>query len=122
MRPSSGNLTVVRRPGSRCRPTSRRCSRPQANCRRGGDEYAFEYKWDGVRAIAFVDAGGVTLHSRNQIDITFKYPEIQPLARALGRRRVILDGEIVTLDDAGRPSFLRLQQRMQVSSGPRSRA
>jgi bifunctional non-homologous end joining protein LigD len=82
---------------------------------RPGD-YAFEYKWDGVRAIASVETGGVALHSRNGIDITFKYPELQPLARALDNRRVILDGEIVTLDDAGRPSFPRLQQRIQVSS------
>jgi bifunctional non-homologous end joining protein LigD len=80
------------------------------------DQYAFEYKWDGVRAIAYVDGGAVTLHSRNGLDITFKYPELQPLAAALEGRRAILDGEIVCLNDAGHPSFSNLQQRMQVAN------
>jgi bifunctional non-homologous end joining protein LigD len=80
------------------------------------DDYAFEYKWDGVRALAYVDGGRLALRSRNNLDITFKYPELHPLADALAGRRAILDGEIVTLDDAGQPSFPRLQQRMQVAS------
>jgi bifunctional non-homologous end joining protein LigD len=80
------------------------------------DQYAFEYKWDGVRGIAYVEPDGLKLHSRNGLDITFKYPELQPLAAALDGRRAILDGEIVCLHDAGHPSFPHLQQRMQVSS------
>lgn len=88
----------------------------------GGDlpvdlnNYAFEYKWDGVRGIAYVDGITLSLRSRNGLDITFKYPELQPLAAALDGRRAILDGEIVCLNDAGHPSFSNLQQRMQVTS------
>ena len=80
------------------------------------DQYAFEYKWDGVRAIGYVEPDSLKLHSRNGLDITFKYPELQPLAAALDGRRAILDGEIVCLNEAGHPSFPHLQQRMQVSS------
>ncbi|HLL91073.1 MAG TPA: non-homologous end-joining DNA ligase [Tepidisphaeraceae bacterium] len=79
--------------------------------------WTFEYKWDGVRAIAFCRAGGkLTLHSRNKLDITHKYPELHALADALDGRPAILDGEIVALDADGRPSFPRLQHRMHVAS------
>src|SRR3954454_19377382 len=80
------------------------------------DNYCFEYKWDGVRAIAYVDgATGLRLESRNQLDITRRYPELRALADALADHRVVLDGEIVALDDVDRPSFSRLQQRMHVN-------
>jgi bifunctional non-homologous end joining protein LigD len=78
--------------------------------------YNFEYKWDGVRAIALYDGSKLRLHSRNGLDITARYPELGPLAAALGRgRRIVLDGEIVAIDDAGRPSFPLLQRRMHVN-------
>lgn len=80
------------------------------------DRYAFEYKWDGVRALSLIDGKTIKLLSRNGLDITFKYPELHPLAKALGGRRAIIDGEIVALDDVGRPSFARLTHRMQISS------
>jgi bifunctional non-homologous end joining protein LigD len=75
-------------------------------------DYAFEYKWDGVRAISFWDGKRLKLHSRNQLDITRRYPELTELGPALGKRGAIVDGEIVALDDDGRPSFTRLQRRM----------
>lgn len=75
-------------------------------------DYAFEYKWDGVRAIAFWDGKRLKLHSRNQLDITRRYPELMDLGLALGKGGTILDGEIVALDEDGRPSFPRLQRRM----------
>src|SRR3954451_13755393 len=81
--------------------------------------YLFEYKWDGVRAIAYIDgprgSSGFRIESRNQLDITRRYPELQALAEALADHRVVLDGEIVALDDVDRPSFSRLQQRMHVN-------
>ena len=81
-----------------------------------GDDWAFEFKWDGVRAIGYWDGRRLTLSSRNQLDITTNYPELQALGEALGPdRRVVLDGEIVALDDLDRPSFTQLQRRMKVT-------
>ena len=79
-----------------------------------GRGWAYEFKWDGVRAVAYVEDGRVRLRSRNDLDITPAYPELQPLGPALGSRPAVLDGEIVALDDDNRPSFSRLQQRMHV--------
>ena len=67
--------------------------------------WSFEVKWDGVRAIAFWDSKRLRLISRNLLDITHRYPELQPLGPTLACRSAILDGEIVALDDAGAPSF-----------------
>lgn len=78
--------------------------------------WAFEYKWDGVRALAFVDGGELCLQGRRNDDITVRYPELAGLGPALGVRAVALDGEIVALDDKGRPSFQLLQHRMHVAS------
>ncbi|GAA0344596.1 hypothetical protein GCM10010151_37910 [Actinoallomurus spadix] len=75
-------------------------------------EYGWELKWDGVRAVAYVQGGSVRLMSRNDKDITRSYPELAALARML-RRPAILDGEIVALR-GGRPSFATLQSRMHV--------
>src|SRR6266545_3614013 len=69
------------------------------------DAWGFEFKWDGIRALAYVDGGRVRLQSRTGDDITPRYPEIHPMGRALGSAEVILDGEIVALDEKGRPSF-----------------
>lgn len=77
----------------------------------GAAGWAFEMKWDGIRAIAEVADGAVRLASRNGIDITGTYPELDRLADALDGD-AILDGEIVSLNPAGRPEFARLQKRM----------
>ena len=74
--------------------------------------WSFEYKWDGVRAICSWNGRSLTLQSRNQLDITRRYPELQELREALPRAETILDGEILALDETGRPSFARLQHRM----------
>lgn len=74
-------------------------------------DWLFEIKWDGYRAIAFIDDGRVRLVSRNQNDLSAQFPELAPLAKFVKARRAILDGEIVALDDAGRPSFSLMQQR-----------
>jgi bifunctional non-homologous end joining protein LigD len=76
------------------------------------EEWAVEMKWDGVRAIARVADGRVTLTSRNALDLTATYPELQELAGRVHADGAVLDGEIVALDPSGRPSFSRLQQRM----------
>jgi bifunctional non-homologous end joining protein LigD len=78
--------------------------------------WGFEFKWDGIRALAYVDGGRVRLISRTGEDITPRYPEIHAMGRALGSREVILDGEVVALDENGRPSFEQIQQRMGLTS------
>ena len=82
----------------------------------GDDQWAFEIKWDGVRALAYSEPGRIRFESRNGNDITVSYPELRPLNRALSSHRAILDGEIVAFDEQGRPSFPRLQSRMHVAS------
>jgi len=79
-----------------------------------GPGWAFEFKWDGVRAIAAVAGDQLRLYSRNGNDITGGYPELAALSGLIEARRVLLDGEIVTLGAAGRPDFGLLQQRMHV--------
>jgi bifunctional non-homologous end joining protein LigD len=83
---------------------------------RDGDRWGYEIKWDGVRAIAYGEPGRLRLVSRNLRDITPQYPEVGALARDLGARHVVLDGELVAFDAEGRPSFQRLQPRMHVKS------
>src|SRR6266700_5527659 len=80
------------------------------------ERYGFEFKWDGIRAISFWDGRALRLQTRTRNDVTPRYPELAPLARALGSRQVVLDGEIVALDERGRPSFEHLQQRMGLTA------
>lgn len=81
--------------------------------------YGFEYKWDGVRALAYWDGSRLDLESRNLLDITGQYPELQRLGEHLRAKSVVLDGEIVAFNDKGRVSFLRLSHRMHVVNAKR---
>ena len=83
---------------------------------RDEQRFGFEVKWDGIRTVLFCDHGHVYLQGRNFGDFTPRYPEVRELARELGARRVVLDGEVVAFDDEGRPSFERLQARMNLGS------
>ena len=80
--------------------------------------WAFEIKWDGVRALAYSEPGRIRFESRNGNDITGGYPELRALNRALSSHSAILDGEIVAFEESDshppRPSFGRLQSRMHV--------
>jgi bifunctional non-homologous end joining protein LigD len=87
-----------------------------ADLPRNDKDYGFEIKWDGVRTVAYVEGGRVRLESRTLRDVTRQYPELRKLGREMGSRRAVLDGEIVALDEQGRPSFQRLQPRMHVTS------
>lgn len=88
--------------------------------RHDADDWAFEMKWDGVRAIATVqaatddDPGAVTLTSRNGLDMTDTYPELVELARCV-KHNCVLDGEIVAFGDGGNPEFGRLQRRIKLT-------
>jgi bifunctional non-homologous end joining protein LigD len=76
--------------------------------------WLFEIKWDGVRAMARIKNGDLTLLARAGGDITKRYPELASLPEALAAREAILDGEIVALDARGHSDFERLQERMHV--------
>jgi bifunctional non-homologous end joining protein LigD len=76
--------------------------------------WGYEFKWDGVRAIVYLEAGRIRVVSRNDRDVTDSYPELRGLLSPFPRRRLILDGEIVALDSRGAPDFSLLQQRMHV--------
>lgn len=80
-----------------------------------GDGWAYEFKWDGQRAIVEIGSVATRLFSRNGNIITANYPElVAGIPPALGSHTAVLDGEIVTLDRAGRPSFRLLQRRMHL--------
>jgi bifunctional non-homologous end joining protein LigD len=83
--------------------------------------WAFEIKWDGVRAILYVEGGRVRALSRNDLDVTSSFPELAEIGKHLGMTTCVLDGEIVALDDEGRPSFARLQRRLHVRDGREAR-
>ena len=73
------------------------------------DGWYFELKWDGFRTIAEKDRQGVRLYSRNQNDLTKRFPSIVEAVRSLDN--VILDGEICALDERGHPRFEWLLNR-----------
>jgi bifunctional non-homologous end joining protein LigD len=80
------------------------------------EEWGFEIKWDGIRALAFIDGGRIRLVNRNERDVTKQYPELRALGPELGSHEAILDGEIVSFDEHGYPSFEQLQRRMHLSA------
>ncbi len=82
-------------------------------------DWLFELKWDGYRAVAFIDDGRLHLVSRSQNDLTAQFPELGSLPEFVKAKRAILDGEIVALDDEGRPSFSLMQQRTGFQPGKR---
>ncbi len=82
-------------------------------------EWLFEIKWDGYRAVAFVEDGRVRLVSRSQNDLTAQFAELGTLPQFVKAERAVLDGEIVALDDEGRPSFSLMQQRTGFQPGKR---
>jgi bifunctional non-homologous end joining protein LigD len=75
------------------------------------DNHFFEVKWDGLRAILFLQQGKLELQNRNLRDVTASYPEIQNVAEKIRARKAIIDGEVVVLSEKGTPDFGRLQGR-----------
>jgi bifunctional non-homologous end joining protein LigD len=74
-------------------------------------EWLFEIKWDGYRAVSFIENGKLRLVSRNQNDLTAQFSELRELPRFVKAENAILDGEVVALDEQGRSSFSLMQQR-----------
>jgi bifunctional non-homologous end joining protein LigD len=87
-----------------------------------GAEWLFEIKWDGYRAVAFIENGKVRLVSRNQNELTPRYPELKDLPKFVHAKSAILDGEVVALDEQGRASFSLMQQRTGFRPGGRRAA
>jgi bifunctional non-homologous end joining protein LigD len=79
------------------------------------DGWAFEVKWDGMRALTFIDGDRWRVQSVNQRDVTRSWPELAGLPESLPAGTALLDGELVATDDEGRPDFGRLQHRMHVT-------
>lgn len=75
-------------------------------------DYGFEVKWDGIRALIAVDEGTVRIHSRNHMDITAQFPELSA-PESFRVSGALFDGEIVCLDEAGKPIFKNVINRMQ---------
>jgi bifunctional non-homologous end joining protein LigD len=78
------------------------------------ERWAYEVKWDGIRVIARIAGGALELRNRSGIDITTRYPDLAGAPATGGEHDLLLDGEVVALDETGRPSFERLQRRMHV--------
>jgi bifunctional non-homologous end joining protein LigD len=76
-----------------------------------GSDWTYEVKWDGYRALAVKTGSRVRLISRNEKDLTRDYPSVVTAVASLRAKDLILDGEIVALDQDGRPSFQRLQHK-----------
>jgi bifunctional non-homologous end joining protein LigD len=76
------------------------------------DAWSFEIKWDGVRALAYIDGRRLALVSRNGHSLLAQFPELHDIGKAFAARRLILDGEVVTFDKKGRSSFQRLAPRL----------
>ncbi len=78
------------------------------------DDWVYEIKWDGVRAICYLDQGDLRMVSRNGNRMDRQYPELAILPHHINARQAILDGEIASLDARGVPSFEQLQRRITV--------
>ena len=81
-----------------------------------GAKWAYEFKWDGIRAIVYVEGGRVRALTRNAKPLGPAFPELSDIGLHLGSTSAILDGEIVALDDQGRPNFSALSHRLHLTS------
>ena len=84
--------------------------------------WLFEIKWDGYRVVSFIENGKVRMVSRNQNDLGPRYPELRELPKLVKAKTAILDGEVVVLDEQGRPSFSLMQQRTGIRAHGRQAA
>ncbi len=82
-------------------------------------EWLFEIKWDGYRAVTFLQDGKVRLVSRNQNELTGEFPELHELSKLIKAKNAVLDGEVVALDEQGKASFSLMQQRTGIRKGGR---
>lgn len=86
-----------------------------------GEDWTYEVKWDGMRALVRIEGHDLRVLSYNERDVTVSWPELTELPDSVHGSEVLLDGELVATDEAGTPSFSRLQQRMHVTSAAEAR-
>jgi bifunctional non-homologous end joining protein LigD len=79
-------------------------------------QWAYEFKWDGMRVLVWVDGGRLRMVSRNDNDITRSFPDLRGFGESLASHQALLDGELVVLGHDGRPSFSQLQHRIHGGS------
>jgi len=84
-------------------------------------DWAYEFKWDGMRALIWIDGGRPRAVSRNGTDITGSFPELRAFGESMGSRQALLDAELIALGPDGKPSFARLQHRLHATSPERVR-
>ncbi len=105
------NWLLLRKDGERRAPSYAPMLAATTETLPQGEEWAFEPKWDGFRAIAVVEGGEVTLRSRNGNDLTGRFaPAAKALARAVRSPAAVIDGEVCALDDSGTSAFGLLQR------------
>jgi bifunctional non-homologous end joining protein LigD len=80
------------------------------------DDWAYEIKWDGIRALGYARRGKWSMLSRRQEDVSARYPELEGITEVLADHDAVVDGEVVALDDEGRPRFQLIQSRMGLTS------
>src|SRR5512142_851567 len=81
------------------------------------DEWLYEVKWDGYRSVAFIDGGNLRLVSRNHNDQTAQFSDLADMPTYIRARNAVVDGEVVAIDENGRPSFSLMQQRTGIRHG-----
>ncbi|MEV8338307.1 ATP-dependent DNA ligase [Leucobacter sp. NPDC077196] len=105
-KPASAPLPSALRPMLATRSSAAALERLEA------DDWSFEMKWDGMRAVVAIDGDDVTVTSRSGRDVTEGFPELLAAVDAVGADSAVIDGEIVALGPNGAPSFSKLQERM----------
>jgi bifunctional non-homologous end joining protein LigD len=81
------------------------------------DDWLYEVKWDGYRSVAFINGGNLRLVSRNHNDQTAQFSDLADLPTYIRARNAVVDGEVVAIDENGRPSFSLMQQRTGIRHG-----
>ena len=79
------------------------------------NKYLYEIKFDGIRALIYVNKDNINIRTRNNVDVTHLFLELHSIKNIVGRDNCIFDGEIV-LFDKGRPSFSSLQKRLRIKN------
>jgi bifunctional non-homologous end joining protein LigD len=84
---------------------------------RNEDQYGYEIAWGGLRTLLWSEPGHIrNAEARGTDHVVMRFPELRGIARVLGSTEAILDGEVIVLDDKGRPSAERLRERKGAGS------